>query len=127
MKLVLIMGLAMLFFSGCDDIFEKDISGQEVDLMAPADSVETVFRDQTFVWREKEGGTAYRLVIVRPSFREVELYVLDTLVAGYSYRVTLEPGEYEWAVRPENSAYRGVFNRRQLKVLEKTDKIEGKP
>ena len=106
---------------GCRDVFEKDISEKEVGLLAPADSVETIHRTLTFVWEERDGATGYRLVIVSPSFERTELYMLDTLVADYCYTCTLEPGEYAWAVRPENSAYEGEYTRRVFTVLDDTE------
>ncbi len=117
-KLVFLM---LLLAGGCRDVFEKDISEKDVVLVAPADSVETIHRTLTFAWEEKEGATGYRLVIVSPSFERAELYLLDTLVDGLRYTVTLEPGEYAWGVRPENSAYEGIYNRRVLTVLDDED------
>ena len=58
---------------------------------------------------------------ISPSFERAELYLLDTLVAGYNYTCTLEPGDYAWGVRPENSAYEGIFTRRVFTVLEDSD------
>lgn len=114
-KLVFLM---LLLAGGCRDVFEKDISEKDVVLVAPADSVETIHKTLTFAWEEKEGATGYRLVVVSPSFERAELYLLDTLVDGLRYTVTLEPGEYAWGVRPENSAYEGIYNRRVLTVLD---------
>ena len=113
------MSLLILFFvMGCRDVFEKDISEKEVELVAPADSVETTRSTLTFVWEERDGATGYRLVVVSPSFDRIELYVLDSLVEGNQYSYTLEPGRYEWGVRPENSAYEGIYRWRVLTVLE---------
>ena len=109
---------------GCRDVFEKDISEKEVELIAPADSVETTHATLTFVWEERDGATGYRLVVVSPSFDRIELYVLDTLVEGNQYTYTLEPGRYEWGVRPENSAYEGIYRWRVLTVLENAEELQ---
>ena len=117
----IITGMSLLtffFVMGCRDVFEKDISEKEVVLVAPADSVETTRATLTFAWEERDGATGYRLVVVSPSFDRIELYVLDTLVEGNQYAYTLEPGRYEWGVRPENSAYEGIYRWRVLTVLE---------
>lgn len=125
-KITGVLVLALFLAIGCRDIFEKDISEKEVELLAPADSVETTYNTLTFVWEERDGASGYRLVVVSPSFDRTELYVLDTLVAGHRYTCTLEPGKYEWGVRPENSAYEGIYNRRVLTVLEgaEEDQVE---
>ena len=119
------MSLLTLFFvMGCRDVFEKDISEKEVVLVAPADSVETTRATLTFAWEERDGATGYRLVVVSPSFDRIELYVLDTLVEGNQYAYTLEPGRYEWGVRPENSAYEGIYRWRVLTVLENAEELQ---
>lgn len=119
------MSLLILFFvTGCRDVFEKDISEKEVELVAPADSVETTHATLTFVWEERDGATGYRLVVVSPSFDRIELYVLDTLIEGKQYAYTLEPGRYEWGVRPENSAYEGIYRWRVLTVLENAEELQ---
>ena len=124
-KIITGMSLLILFLvMGCRDVFEKDISEKEVELIAPADSVETTHATLTFVWEERDGATCYRLVVVSPSFDRIELYVLDTLVEGNQYTYTLEPGRYEWGVRPENSAYEGIYRWRVLTVLENAEELQ---
>ena len=124
-KIITGMSLLILFLvMGCRDVFEKDISEKEVELIAPADSVETPHATLTFVWEERDGATGYRLVVVSPSFDRIELYVLDTLVEGNQYTYTLEPGRYEWGVRPENSAYEGIYRWRVLTVLENAEELQ---
>ena len=124
-KIITGMSLLILFLvMGCRDVFEKDISEKEVELIAPADSVDTTHATLTFVWEERDGATGYRLVVVSPSFDRIELYVLDTLVEGNQYTYTLEPGRYEWGVRPENSAYEGIYRWRVLTVLENAEELQ---
>ena len=124
-KIITGMSLLILFLvMGCRDVFEKDISEKEVELIAPADSVETTHATLTFVWEERDGATGYRLVVVSPSFDRIELYVLDTLVEGNQYTYTLEPGRDEWGVRPENSAYEGIYRWRVLTVLENAEELQ---
>ena len=124
-KIITGMSLLILFLvMGCRDVFEKDISEKEVELIAPADSVETTHATLTFVCEERDGATGYRLVVVSPSFDRIELYVLDTLVEGNQYTYTLEPGRYEWGVRPENSAYEGIYRWRVLTVLENAEELQ---
>lgn len=116
----MIWGIVLLAM-GCQDIFEKDLSEKEVQLIAPADSVKTEYESLTFAWTELEGAAGYRLVIVSPSFAGAERYLLDTLVEGHRYSCRLQPGRYQWAVRPENSAYEGVYRERTLTVVQKDE------
>lgn len=124
MKCLKSMGIVILLLTGCSDIFEKNISEKRVDLVAPADQAETFHPVLTFAWEEVEGATDYRLIVVSPSFEEAQLYVLDTLIAGHQFSRQLQPGRYEWKVRPENSAYQGLYTSRVVTVLNE-DRPEG--
>ena len=116
-KIVMPMILCMFLAFGCEDVFEKDLSKKEVVLVAPGDSIRTSYGQQVFVWEEIEGATRYRLVIVSPRFERPERYLLDTLVTGRQFPFTLKPGEYQWRVIPENSAYEGIYSTRTIIVL----------
>lgn len=116
-KIVMPVILCMFWVIGCEDVFEKDLSKKEVVLVAPGDSIRTSYEQQVFVWEEIEGATGYRLIIVSPQFERPERCLLDTLVAGRQFSFTLKPGEYQWRVRPENSAYEGIYSTRTIIVL----------
>ena len=63
-----ILAGGVLLLSGCDDVFETDLTGCPVRLLAPGDSVTTVVARQLFLWEPLEGATAYRLRIATPDF-----------------------------------------------------------
>ena len=109
--------ILVLLLGGCEDLFEKDISEKRECLIAPADSIRTPHREQNFVWEEVSGASGYRLEVAKPGFERPEFYLLDTLVTGNKYSFTLDVGTYEWRVRPENSAYKGLYSVRRIVVL----------
>lgn len=113
----LLILLILLLFFGCEDFFEKDISEKKVELLAPADSVFTACVRQTFLWDELEGASAYRLLIVSPAFVKPEVCLLDTLLSVPRFAFELEPGNYMWRVRAENSAWKSEPTERTLVVL----------
>ena len=102
---------------GCEDFFEKDLSGKQPELIAPADNAETFSGDQLFLWKELPGGKVYRLLIVTPSFENPALCILDTLVNTCLFSYSLKAGEYAWGIRAENFAWKGDFCIRNLIVL----------
>lgn len=102
-----ILAGGVLLLSGCDDVFETDLTGCPVRLLAPGDSVTTVVARQLFLWEPLEGATAYRLRIATPDFCRPEACLLDTLVAGCRYEYAFQPGVYTWGIRAENSAWQG--------------------
>ena len=106
----------VLLLSGCDDVFETDLTGCPVRLLAPGDSVTTVVARQLFLWEPLEGATAYRLRIATPDFCRPEACLLDTLVAGCRYEYAFQPGVYTWGIRAENSAWAGEYAVRLLIV-----------
>lgn len=113
---ILFLAGAVSFLSGCDDIFEPDLTGSSVRLIAPGDSVTTKVVRQLFLWEALDGATAYRLRIATPDFCRPEACLLDTLVAGCRYEYTFQPGVYTWGVRVENSVWTGEYAVRLLIV-----------
>lgn len=101
---VLFLSYCLLFLS-CEDVFEKDISRKKVEVMAPGAGWVLNEAEQVFVWKLMEGASAYRLVVVSPSFARIGRYVADTLVTGNHWKTVLPEGPYEWSVRGCNSAY----------------------
>lgn len=106
----------VFILTGCEDIFEKDLTGQPVVLLAPGDSVTMCEPRQLFVWEGVEGATAYRLLVVTPDFRQLQSCLLDTLTPELRYAMELPSGIYTWGIRAENSAWAGVFTYRLLIV-----------
>jgi hypothetical protein len=102
----LIIGLiTAMMFSGCDAIFEKDISKGTIVIKAPVDNYESTSQEILFWWEELAGADSYHIQIVKPSFDSVASIILDTLVTGDKITVYLSQGNYQWKIRGENTAY----------------------
>lgn len=126
MKLMKIwMGITagcLLYVTGCDDFFEKDLTGKRVNLIAPGDSIVTTVTRQLFLWEELDGATAYRLVVMVPDFRQSGVCLLDTLVNDHRYEYELPEGIYTWGIQAENSAWKSAFSSRILIVRPQPEK-----
>jgi len=107
--------------AGCDSFFEDDISNRTVELVSPADQVETDILTQTFYWDAVKGASSYRLQVVTPSFANAENLVLDTLVSDNKYTYTLFPAKFEWRVRAENSVYQSGWSSSHLTIYASDD------
>ncbi|GET24702.1 hypothetical protein [Prolixibacter sp. NT017] len=117
-----ILGMTLLVaMAGCDSFFEDDISNRTVELVSPADQVETDILTQTFYWDVVKGASSYRLQIVTPSFANAENLVLDTLVTDNKYTYSLFPAEFEWRVRAENSVYQSGWSSSHLTIYSSDD------
>jgi hypothetical protein len=82
-----------------------NIENSKVILRAPADSIKTYTRTQTFYWYGVEDADGYNLQIVSPRFDSIAEIVLDTNTVNNSFVFTLAPGHYEWGVFAYNSGY----------------------
>lgn len=102
--------------AACEDILEKDLSNQEVVLIAPGEEVLVKQKDLTFLWEPVQGASGYLLQVVSPSFDKPETVVLDTFIVSTRFNHALAPGRYEWRVSAENSAYYTPYASRSFVV-----------
>lgn len=113
---IVILVIFIPFWIACDDIFETDLSGKKVVLMAPGDSIRTEFGTQNFFWEEMKGASSYNLQIVTPSFNKIEQFVLDTNVTAHNFMINLTPGVYQWRVRAKNGSSSSDYVVRTLQI-----------
>ncbi len=109
------------FFTSCEVFMEEDIENGIVKILSPADGTKTEVVTQTFWWEEIEGATGYRLQIVEPSFDAAEIILMDTLVAGDKYDMTLYAGDFQWRIRAKNNAYQTVWTTADLTIISSDD------
>lgn len=98
---ILVVTLAV----SCEDVFENNISDENVTLVFPLanDTVKT--SEVTFDWKKVEGAESYRLQVNDENSKRV----LDTLVETTFFPFGLESGEYTWRIRAENFAYQTAY------------------
>jgi len=120
MKNMFIVFFIVILFDNCSAVFEKSIANASIDIILPADSLKTKEYTQQFYWEKVTGATRYRLQIAQPSFASnlIQSMVEDTIVTATSVSITLNPGEYEWRVRAENSGSETNYVTRKLYVLQ---------
>lgn len=118
-----LLGSLLLMFSlySCNEIVEDDISGKTVSIVSPADGLSSSTNQIVFWWNELEGADWYHLQIVKPSFSNVQSIVADTNVSGENFTCILSYGNYQWRIRPENSAYTGDYVVRSFSVESDSD------
>jgi len=116
-----LLSLLCLVLFACSDFTEEDLENDTVVLLGPADEVSTETQTLTFWWDEVKGADKYRLQIAEPNFESIVRLELDTLIGANQFEHTLYPGEFEWRVRAENSAYTSNYFSRILSILEPVD------
>ena len=119
-KLTIFLYILSLFFTvtSCSIFFEEKLEDELIDLIAPADYLETSDSTQTFIWTSVKGATGYNLMIVSPSFDSISSIILDIDTAATSYTKTLKAGKYQWGVLAYNSSSNTPQYYRDLIILE---------
>jgi hypothetical protein len=117
-----LLGILFLSFFSCEEIlFEKNISKNEVLLVAPADKAQFFSTGVTFTWEPVEEATKYQLQIAKPNFDNPVQIVLDTIITSTSFTQQLPVADYEWRVRALNESYRTNYSSRLFTVVSNTD------
>lgn len=112
----LILIIVQYYLTSCDEIFEKDLSGEEIFLIAPCEDCITTYSSQTFLWDPVDGAIEYLLQIVTPSFTSAELLLTDTILTENRFDINLFPGKFEWRVRAQNGSSRSTYFLRTLEI-----------
>ena len=108
--------LFLLFFLSCEDIIERDITGDEVVLKTPSAGYATSIQEQIFWWDEIVGATHYELMIVSPDILAPDILLLDTVIIKNQFTWELDTGRYEWCVKGLNSSYETENSCRLLEI-----------
>jgi hypothetical protein len=113
-----LLTLLVLLATSCSEFIEPSLEDKKIALNSPSDNLESNKYNQTFWWEPVEGVSSYRVQIGTPTFDSIAELVVDSLVKGNKFTASLEPGRYEWRVRAENSASRGLYTTRNFIIHE---------
>ena len=116
-----LLSLLFIVLFACSDFTDEDLENDNLELLGPANGVSTETQSLTFWWDFVDGADAYRLQIADPDFTNIVRLELDTLITSNQFEHTLYPGNFEWRVRAENSAYTTDYFPRLLSILEPVD------
>lgn len=107
MKKIIIFQVVLCSFTNmsCNDIFEKDITLSEIDIITPANNVNITGSSVFFWWNYLDGSEFYEFQIANPNFESIEDLLVDTVIYSNKIKASIEPGVYEWRIRACNSAY----------------------
>jgi hypothetical protein len=96
--------LLINLLSSCKEFIEPSINKRQVQLNAPANQYQSTSYTVNFWWNDVEDALSYRLQVVTPKFDSIGALIIDTLVKGTKFSLTMDPGNYEWRVKAENGS-----------------------
>ncbi len=110
MNRLIILCSALLCVLSCEHITEvQDISSETIEILAPKDGSNVETNTVNFAWEALEDAKDYKLQIAQPSFADAANIEEDSIVTVTNLSITLQPGNYEWRVRAQNSEYQTSF------------------
>ncbi|WP_230151416.1 hypothetical protein [Pedobacter sp. Bi27] len=113
-----LMGSILFLLAGCSEFIEPSIENRKIEVLAPANRLETNSYQQTFWWNPMADALFYRLQVVSPKFDSVSKLVLDTLITTEKFVYTMDPGKYEWRIRGENGSSLSNYSTRSLEIFQ---------
>ena len=113
-----LMGSILFLLAGCSEFIEPSIENRKIEILAPANRLETNSYQQTFWWNPMADALFYRLQVVSPKFDSVSKLVLDTLITTEKFVYTMDPGKYEWRIRGENGSSVSNYSTRSLEIFQ---------
>lgn len=110
--------LILFITTACEDILETDISDVTVAIISPTENQQLTSNVVNFQWEEVDGAQQYRIQVFRPDSG----IVIDSIVEQTNLEHPISPGNYQWRIRAENSAYQSAYSfNRNFSVIVTTD------
>ena len=97
-------------FISCKEVFEQDLTNQNVTVIIPQNNTVTPIRNVHFKWKELEDATSYTIEVVSPSFSNILNFDVDSTFSENEIFLNLTPGDYQWRVRGNNSGTKTDFS-----------------
>ena len=98
-KNITLILIAMSLLAACNDIFEDDLTGQEIKLNSPAENDSLISGEILFWWdyidQENNYHEKYNLMIVSPSFDNINQMVVDTIITSNKFEIEISAGTYQ--------------------------------
>jgi hypothetical protein len=106
--------------SGCNIIFEEDLSKEVILVNMPVDGTISSDTSQLFWWEMLDGALAYNLQIVAGSFDNPLYLLVDTNAVGNKFLHNILPGEYQWRISGWNNSSETEYGYHLLTITDST-------
>ena len=109
-----------LALNSCSDVIEPSLIKEEVKLISPVNNDSSSIYTQTFWWEKVNNAINYNLQIVSPSFENVKVLILDSIITGNKFTCTLQPGKYQWRLRAQNGSSQTAYKTQNFTIAHAT-------
>lgn len=113
----IVIAVGVFLISSCEELLEvPDISGEQVQILAPTGGTVVNQNFVNFTWNEVLYADAYLVQVAVPDFKNASQIVLDTIIVqdstfmGTKAFKLLKNGVYQWQVKAVNSGYETPFS-----------------
>lgn len=114
-KLLFCCPLLGFLFSGCEDIFLRDISDDRVAIISPAGSTLPDGEKVVFSWDRMDGAEKYHIEVASPSL-DGGSYLYDAITDTTRVEISLSAGEYQWSIYGYNLGYESMKTVRSFEI-----------
>jgi hypothetical protein len=97
--------LTLPALTSCDDIIAKNISEDKPEIIMPQTGSTIDENPVHFKWEALAGATKYRVQIVSPSFSDIQIYAVDSIVPTTDFYIPLDSNSYELRITAINAGY----------------------
>lgn len=105
-------------------VFNEDISGSTVSIIAPPEGTILNAPEINFTWDAVEFAEEYQFQIATPNFTNPTQVVVDEIVTSTTSMHSLEDGSYQWRIKAINSTSQTPFTTTSFSVaIENNDDI----
>lgn len=105
-----------LFFSGCSDIFEKDISDDILTIYTPHHNDTLSEGIVNFWWEELDEAESYRIIIIGGTFENPDFLITDSILEQTIFSTPISVGNYSWRLTAQNASSETQFFQRSFVV-----------
>lgn len=120
LKLIAFFAFCILF-TNCDEVFDKDIESDKVQLYSPANNITIAANKVVFKWNALDGAVKYRLQVVSPSFSSISNVLTDTIITSTQFSLVLKKGTYQWTVTAINNTAKAYSDTLSLSIIQTAD------
>lgn len=93
----------LLISFGCDEVFQEDISTEEISFVAPYNNFISPSNNVRFDWMSIDFAAGYKIQVVEPDFTSIGQVIFDSVVTDPTVTFAFTPGFYAAKVQGINN------------------------